>query len=273
MDERDLPVFVAELVFPGQEPFLRECGNSIHVTHYRGSDVMWHKERLLNLTVARLPSRYTKVAWIDADVIFPDERWYERTSALLESQRLVQLFDTVHRLDDAGNEIGTAEGLAAYISRGKPEPFNFGGMGSRPGLAWAARRSILEAHGLFDQMILGGSDTYMSLAAYDSKDEAVSWHLRRLPPRLKATWSQWAAAFYADVAGDVGFVQTPVLQLGHGTREDRKYSERLAILSENDFDPGADIAADACGVWRWSSAKPALHAQISQYFADRLEDG
>jgi len=272
MNERKLPVFVAELVFPNQSPILRESDGCTRATHFTGSDVMWHKERLLNLMIARLPARYTKVAWLDTDVIFLDERWYEGASALLEAYDLAQIFDTVHSLDNAGNEIEQGEALSSYIGRGAPDPFDFRKFRKRTGLAWAAKRSLLATHGLFDAMILGGADKYMAIAAYGAADEGATWELRRLTPGLDRAYNAWAQPFHADLRGKVGHLPTTVLQLGHGRLEDRKHLQRSAILREHDFDPATDIAPDTSGVWCWSSDKPSLHRELVDYFASRLED-
>jgi hypothetical protein len=273
MNERNLPVFVAELVFPGQAPVLCESDRAVRATHFTASDVMWHKERLLNLMIARLPSRYTKVAWLDADVIFPDESWYERASALLDTYDLVQLFDQVCALDNAGNEIGRDESLASYLERGEPDPFNFPKFRNRTGLAWCAKRSVLAEHGLFDVMILGGADKYIALAAYGAADEAAKSELQRLSPGLNRALDSWTQRFHAATRGNVGHLPTTVLQLGHGRLEHRRYVQRSGILRKHDFDPQTDIAPGELGVWRWSSDKPRLHEEVARYFEGRLEDG
>jgi len=272
MNERGLPVFVAELLFPNQASILPESDGSIRTTHFTGADVMWHKERLLNLMVARLPVRYTKVAWLDADVIFPDPRWYERTSRLLDAYDLAQLFDKVHALDNAGKEIGRDESLASYVDRGAPEPFDFRKVRKRTGLAWGAKRSLLASHGLLDVNILGSADKFMALAAYGASGEGAAWELRRLSAGLERAFNRWGRPFHADVRGRVGCLPTTVLQLGHGRLDRRNHVQRSALLRENDFDPVADIARDEFGVWRWSSDKPVLRDGIVRYFESRLED-
>ena len=271
MKAADLPVFVAELAFPGQDHVLESAGN-IQAIRFRGSDIMWHKERLINLAAERLPARYKKVAWVDADVLFPDKQWYDQASGLLGSYHLVQLFDRVTQLDNDGNEVQELNGLAAYIALRKSAPFKFDTSRTWPGLAWAATRDLLRTHGLLDVFILGGADTYMSLAAYGPLDEWWQWHVQRLPPRIRKAWTNWATSFFEDIRGNVGFVPTHVRQLGHGRTEHRKYVERLEILARHDFDPSRDIAPGQQGEWQWSSRKPNLHAEVRAYFAERRED-
>jgi hypothetical protein len=71
MRRQGVPLFIAELSFNNGD---FAVPSNDHVYRFRGHDVMWHKERLLNLVINQLPAQYTKVAWIDADAIFPDER-------------------------------------------------------------------------------------------------------------------------------------------------------------------------------------------------------
>lgn len=272
MSARGLPVFMAELLFPDQRPVLHEPGSGIAVRHFSAVDVMWQKERLLNLLIADLPAQFTKVAWVDADVIFPDERWYDRASELLDAFELAQLFDEAHQLDNDGRLIGTMAGIAGYVARGEPDPFDFGKSLATPGIAWGAQRALLTSHGLLDVMILGGADTYMTLAAYGALAETKSERMKELTPGLDRIRRNWLAGFFGAVRGQVGYLPTPVLALGHGRAERRRYGDRLDILKRHDFDPARDIAPDECGLWRWSSAKPELHAEVAGYFQQRRED-
>jgi len=272
MRARGLPVFIAELLFPDQRPLLPESGDGIVVRHFHSSDVMWHKERLLNLLIAELPARYTKVAWIDADVVFPDDRWYARASKLLDSYDLAQLFDDSRQLDNEARFVGKVFGIAGYVARGEPNPFNFTTSLATTGLAWGAKRSLLAAHGLLDVMILGGADTYMVLAAYGALDVTTSGRMQELTPGLDRVRRGWLERFGRDVRGRVGYLATTAIQLGHGAPELRRYGDRLDILKRHDFDPALDIAPGSGGPWRWSSAKPSLHAEVAQYFHERRED-
>lgn len=268
LTDQAVPLYLAHLVFTNQNSAISMP--TATVLKFRGRDILWHKERLLNLLIEKLPSRYTKVAWIDADILFPDSRWFQWTSELLDTYDLIQLYDRIEQRDNDGQPIAELAGLAAYISSGKPQPFNFDLSRTWPGLAWAAKRRLLATHGLFDAMIVGGADTYMSIAAYGQV--GAEWHLNQLAPKLREAWSTWAAPFYRDIQGRVGFVPTPVIQLGHGTRMNRRYVDRMRILTTYDFDPKSDIAPDEYGVWQWATHKPLLHRAVRDYFESRRED-
>src|SRR5208282_4620990 len=55
-------------------------------------DVLWHKERLLNLALRRLPPTCRYVAWLDCDVVFTRHDWAEGAREALERNALIQPF-------------------------------------------------------------------------------------------------------------------------------------------------------------------------------------
>jgi DUF3071 family protein len=83
----------------------------------------------------------------------------------------------------------------------------------------------------------------------------------------------WAQPFHETIRGRVGSVPGRVWHLWHGDLAGRAYAERHSPMKGFGFDPGRDIAEDADGSWRWSSAKPQLHAYVRQYFQSQREDG
>jgi hypothetical protein len=260
---------MAELAFEDQ-PFT--LPNSQECLRLRGRDVLWHKERLLNLAIRRLPPQFTKVAWIDADVLFPDERWYAWASGLLDAFDLIQLFDRLEQRDNDGTLIRQLNGLAAFVADGRPMPFKFDTSETWPGLAWAAKRELLASHGLLDRFVLGGADTYMSVAAFNFADAWSGWHIQVLAPKLRDAWQDWATPYFHDVRGRVGYVPTTVVQLGHGTAANRQYVDRMEILSRYDYDPAVDIGLGPQGIWQWASDKAEFHSAVSRYFIQRQED-
>lgn len=268
--KQDIPLYVAELVF-GEHPFVTPSPPA-NVTRMRGRDILWHKERLLNILLAAIPKQFTKLAWVDADAIFTDVGWYDQASARLDSFPIVQLFERLEQRDNVGKFAREYVGLAAYVASGSPDPFNFGELPIWPGVGWAANRTLLEKHGLFDKMIVGGGDTLLSFAAFSPDGNRQREHLDHLPDALTFAWANWATGFHGDVQGRVGFVPGTVVQLGHGTRQNRRYMERLEILKRHRFDPSLDIEADEHGVWRWASDKPELHSDVREYFRLRHED-
>lgn len=83
----------------------------------------------------------------------------------------------------------------------------------------------------------------------------------------------WARAYHELVGAETSFSDGVVFHLWHGAVKGRRYRRRHDVLKRFRFDPLDDIAHAAEGGWRWSSAKPELHAQVRDYFVARDEDG
>lgn len=251
----------------------------------RGRDVLWQKERLLNLVLQALPPRCDTVAWIDCDVVFDRSDWPGDASRLLERMPLVQLFHTRYNLpaetlpEQAAARANHAAGgsVACKVARRVVSPEVVGEAGCvgrygiALGLAWAAPRRLLETHGLYDAGILGGGDRALACAAFGQFDGLRDTWLANQHQLVH--FRTWARPFRDAVAGAIGCVDGAIFHLWHGHRDDRRYIERYAGLRQFAFDPWHDIAIDPAGCWRWNTNKTEMHRYVRDYFRSRREDG
>jgi hypothetical protein len=244
----------------------------------RARDVLWQKERLLNVAISRLPPACRKVAWLDCDVLFENPDWAVEASRLLDDHPVVQLYDRAVRLP-RGHTRHRGEGDAwdgfAAVHRRAPHLHREGRFGrhGHTGFAWAARREILGRHGLYDPCIAGSSDHLMAHAMYGDCDSHCVRLITGIGNRQHAHFLGWFRGFSRDVAGRVAHVPGRVLHLWHGEMADRNYLERHQELLRFDFDPGEDLKVGAGGCWEWNSPKPDLHRWAADYFRRRNEDG
>lgn len=278
-DHLKLPLLTVELAF-GQE-FELDDNDADILVRLRGGDVMWQKERLLNLALRALPADCRKVAWLDCDIVFENEDWIARTTELLDRHMLVQPFSRVYwtppgwlpgHAPSPATEVpqSTASLVAAGVPISEcfsvqPQP-----IGSSSGFAWAASRDLLDEFGFYDACIIGGGDNALVRAAYGQPDSAVRLHV--MDARRRLHYMAWATPFYRAVCRDVTYVESAICHLWHGAWENRRYRERYEDFAAFQFDPDVDIAVEGTGVWRWSSKKPAMHEYVRAYFAGRQED-
>src|SRR6185295_15513837 len=89
-----VPLVAVELSFNGV--FELGPGDAEILIQIQGRDVIWQKERLLNVAVQALPAACTKVAILDCDVLFVRPDWVEALCQLLDQAAIVQPFSTVH---------------------------------------------------------------------------------------------------------------------------------------------------------------------------------
>lgn len=128
---------------------------------------MWVKERLINPAIARLPSQVTKVAWLDADILFTNPTWAQETAALLDEWPLVQPQERVGRMAQGQLTFAgrSRRSFACQLQR-RPESAHLSAAAhGQPGIAWAARRDLIERHGLYDAAIIDGGDELFAHAA------------------------------------------------------------------------------------------------------------
>lgn len=269
-----LTLITAECAF-GETPF--ELPASSHIIKFRSNDVIWLKERLLNLAIAKLPASFKKVAWVDCDVLFENKNWAVETSRLLEDYPIVQPFYYAFELPPNQREykgIGDKSRSFAAIHSAFPSISRVGDFKAHghTGFAWAARRDVLEILKLYDAAIAGSSDHLMAHAfCGDFASKCLQRTMLDCDGYLKH-FKQWAKSAWTVVGGRLGFVLGGLFHLWHGQKRNRRYSERNYDLSRLDFDPVLDLLVERNGLWGWSKHNPGLRKWALEYFAARRED-
>ena len=86
----NVPLVTVELA--SADGFQLGPGDADILLQLRGHDIMWQKERLLNVALKAVPDTCRKIAWLDCDVMFAGEEWSERASEALDRHVLVHLF-------------------------------------------------------------------------------------------------------------------------------------------------------------------------------------
>jgi len=244
-------------------------------------DLMWQKERLLDIGLRALPRHVDRVAWLDCDILFRRPGWSAAAVGELDTHQVVQLFSRcVYHGPDATEE-DSAPSLVQLDHQLSNEDDRFrqlwGKLGGRrrdrlAGLAWAGRRELLERHGFYDACVFGAGDRAFACAAFGRHRVAEQAWLRT--PQQRRHYHAWADGFAADVAGRVGLVEGDLLHLWHGALENRQHRVRHQVAEAHAFDPAADIAIDAeTGLWRWATPKHVLHRAVADFFRQRQEDG
>lgn len=274
LDLGRLPWFAVECAF-GDAPF--ELPRQENIVQVRARAPLWQKERLLNLVWERLPDRFTKVAWLDADVLFENADWAPRTSELLERFPVVQPYEQAirlprgqHAFDGAGAKV---EAFAAVLRR-DPDAVTSGEYRrhGHTGHAWAARREVFARDGLYDACIAGGGDHLMAHAFAGDWESACLHALLPNSPRHRAHAVAWCERIYPRVRASVASTMGTLLHLWHGGESHRRYEERHFRLAATGFDPERDLRLDASGCWEWAGADATWLDWMRTYFDSRRED-
>lgn len=273
-----VPLVAVELSFG--ERFELGPGDAEILVQLRDGDVMWQKERLLNIAVTRLPRECDFVAWLDCDILFDRSDWPREAVRELARVPVCQLYRRVYHLApgvaaaDPGSCVVSYESIAYAFVKGLP--VSAGSLGeAQPniytwGHAWCARREFVEQYGLYDRCILGGGDRALAQGIIGQAEELIARNW--MGPGHAEDYRRWVSAVRQQVTA-MTYIEGDIHHLWHGNLERRQYRMRWRILADHGYDPATDLALSAEGCWKWNSPKSGMHRAIRDYFGSRREDG
>ena len=267
-EETNVRLYVAELAY-GDKPFIiTDASNKRHL-QLRTETPLWHKENMINIGVGKLlPSTWKAFAWIDADIEFESPTWALDTLRILNGSRdIVQLFS--HSLDmNMSEQTMRVFNSFAFQYTKKQQYANQGVNYWHPGYAWAiTRRAYERIGGLYDLGILGSGDNIMSLCLIDAglkgiqKDSSDDYKETVLEFQRKMRLLR------------LGYVPGVIRHHFHGSKKNRKYSERWQILVHHGYSPTRDLCRNRDGLLVPTAVCPAgMLEEIRDYFVERKED-
>jgi len=245
----NLPIFTLELVYEGRKP---EILNAFHIY---GKSVMFHKENLCRILERKIPSKFKKLVFLDADIIFNNDEWYTKTSELLNTNDVVQVFDKCHWLDTNGDITMTRESVLHMDSRSYDSKYH-------PGFGWAFRREWYNKTGFFDYALSGSGDA-LSVIKWMNKTPPKNY--KSLPKSIQKQYEE-----YCKVLPRITYLKNiEVKHLYHGSRENRQYVDRHELLNvDKDIKDLLNISKDGLFEWKFSE----FNFKFLNYFISRKDD-
>jgi hypothetical protein len=240
-----------ELIFDNRQP---EIPDAFHV---KGVSHMFHKERLYRLLEKKIPSRFTKLAFLDADILFNDVSWYSDTSKLLDTYDVVQPFEKAHWMDLTYTKTELSRESVVKMKESEYNPKY------HPGFAWCMRRDWYNKIGFFDYAVSGSGDTLSS----------AGWLKKTFPTNFKScpTTLIFAYKTFQDKPSPrITFLKgMEVFHLYHGTRENRQYTSRHELLN-TDIPINKLIKINSDGIYEWVDSM--MNPKFLDYFKNRIDD-
>lgn len=263
-------ISVVELAY-GTKPFEITTGLPSEL-QLRTRAMLWHKERLINLAISRLPANWEYVAWVDGDIKFANDNWIPDTVLKLQYHPVVQMFSHAIDLDAQQAPINTVEGFASAYHHGRlasGSKLSYGRY-AHTGYAWAMRRDCFDQMGgLIDFAILGAADNYMAHAMIGKAEILMDKRFHPVYIDKVMDWQRDSARY---IRGKLGYVQGSISHYWHGSKSNRGYNTRAQILIDHQFNPASDLEVDWQGVYRIDENKSQMEYQIYKYFLSRNED-
>lgn len=247
-----IPTFTIEMY--EDEP---DISDAIHV---KTDFILFQKERLCHLLEKHIPESFTKLMFMDCDLIFGNEDWYDQVSNRLEHVEVVQPFSRAIWLDITYKKLMKERiPIAFYTKLGQIT--NTGGIGGyHPGFAWAFQRSWFRKNGFFQYAVLGDGDTISSTVWFDYTLFEPKQFLINAVNEYKSSIDMPTTCF----------IEGTVYHLWHGDSKKRQYSSRRRIFQDvNDIRDV--IKEDKNGLFALRNDK--LKPKIRAYFMRRDDDG
>jgi len=254
--EPNVRLFIVELAYGTQEFIITNKNNKNHL-QLRTETPLWHKENMINLGVKYLlPSDWKAFAWIDADIEFEDNLWAINTLKILNgSKDIVQLFSHCIDMDKEELAMSIFSSFGYNYSKGNKYNSSRGLNYWHPGYAWAITRKAYEKiGGLYEESILGSGDYNMAMSIIKSVDNNKELYHKMCKLRL-------------------GYVPGIIRHYFHGSKVNRKYTERKSILINNNYKFKTHITRDKVGLLvPTEKFSDKFKEDILNYFLERKED-
>ena len=260
-------LLTVELAF-GDDPF--ELPDGPDAVRVRGGDIMWQKERLLQIGGERLLDEgCRKLVFLDADVIFEKTDWPALVSRALDRSPVVQCFSRATRNFTDAVRLQDSP-VKDFLESGAPP------RGAK-GIAWAMTAALFAKAGLFQHCIVGGGDAALCCAALGLAHGEDAWEcslrhqgfIRHAGEEMLARYRAWAGAFHEAAGGGCGFVDQAVFTMSCGSYGGRDYHGRHRLLEG--FDPCREVAVHTSGAFAWTEQGRARQPGVERYLRSREE--
>jgi hypothetical protein len=266
--EESIILYVVELAYWDQGFYVTEKKNKRHL-QLRATVPLWHKENMINLGVKKLlPASWRAFAWIDADLEFESTTWASDALKVLNgSKDIIQLFSHAIDMDPKKHAMSIFPSFGFQYAKGS----RYGGNGINmwhPGFAWACtRRAYEKMGGLYEKSILGAGDHNMSLSFIGNGIKSINEDTTQ-------DYKDSISEFENKVSSlRLGYVPGLIRHYFHGSKKNRKYSERWKILVDNQYSPILHITPNNDGLLVPTPECPKkLLDDIYNYFSERNED-
>ena len=248
---QNFPIFTLELIYTDRKPQI------VDAIHVKSNSIMFHKENMCRVLEKHIPSKFTKLAFLDADIVFKDKEWYSKVSNLLESYDVVQPFETCHWLDLTYKKIQKSKQTVLLMKKSIMD------WDYHPGFAWCFRREWYNKFGFFDTAIGNGGDTY-SAAAWLKLEYTKGFTISK---NEVVTFKE----FYDNMKSPklTYLEKSDIYHLYHGSLKNRNYCFRSAIFKD-DIGDGLTYT-NSYGIYEWKDPEK-WNPLFLKYFDERNDD-
>ncbi len=260
-----------------------------HLIQVSGGDLVWQKERLLNIGLSRARELgVSKVAFLDCDIVFAETNWHDSVNSALDANPIVQCFSHVNYLPPIDHSGMARDGLTSIqpvfsrpslahelVQSGRFLPIEWdannpnipvSSLAGNPGMAVAIHLNKDSSWKIYEGNIIGGGDGILMAAATNHLDELFS--VRSLSPAHRQSIRAWKVENFPGKM-QLGYANNQIFHLWHGEIEKRQYVERHRILADHGYDPASDLNPEQSGALLLARGKEKIRNDIAEYMFSR----
>jgi len=267
-EEENVNLFIVEMIYKDQRFIITEKNNKNHL-QLKTDVPIWHKENMINLGVKYLlPKDYKVFAWIDADIEFESSTWASDTLKILNGCKdVVQIFSHCVDMNYDLTNLNIFNSFGYSYSKNKK--YTTKGLDYwHPGYAWAMTRTAYQKiGGLYDKGVLGSGDNVMALSFIDKCQFANN-------DNFHSDYNESMINFQSKANKlRLGYVPGVIRHHYHGSKQNRKYTERWKILMNHNYSPIEHTTYDKNGILiPTDKFTEEFKDDILNYFKERKED-
>lgn len=267
-NDNNINLFVVEMIYKNQRFIITDKNNANNL-QIKTEIPIWHKENMINLAVKYLlPKNYKAFAWIDSDFEFESNTWSFDTLKILNGCKdVVQLFSHCKDMDKEYNSMSVFNSFGYCFSKNK----KFASKGLNywhPGYAWAISRKAYEKiSGLYDKGILGSGDSIMALSFINKVNTMINENYNKDYINSMLEFQKKSNNLR------LGYVPGVIRHHYHGSKKNRKYTERWQILIKHNYSPILHLKYNNESVLIPNeNFSEKFKNDIMKYFGERKED-
>lgn len=251
----------------------------IHHVPVRARTLVWNKECLLNIGIARLPESAHYIGTFDADIHFRKRGWAAETVHALQLYPVVQPWSDAYDLGPNDDHMQAHKSFCNQYANGQPVvphrpafwkydggPYDY----PHSGYAWAwTRKALDDVGGLIEVGAMGSGDHHMALALVGAASSSVP---NDTHPSYLAAIDRWQARAQIHINRKLGYVPGTIEHAFHGSKAKRGYISRWDMFVKHGFNPDVDLKRNSFGIIEFAGNKPELERAFDHYLRGREED-
>lgn len=264
-----IPYVLVELLYPNQ---YQKIAESIVV---KSNSIIFSKENLWNIACQYIPEKYSKIIFLDSDIVFNLKNWFDLASDLLNNNNIIQPFEYAYRdvsinileqnnsinFDANNHEICKNPIIKAIINNETISLAIY-----EPGFSIGMTRDFFhKINGFFEYAITGSNDSMFWLSFKEFANISTENLIQKMPI-LKEYHEPYKKRIQQNLdKSRMNYLQNCIgLHLYHGTKDNRFYQTRNKYLPKD-----IEFYYNDCGVLEIKSSE---QKDLKQYWIDRKED-